>query len=214
MRRRSRTGLRVVALLALLEAGCSERAGSRDGRESAAAAEALDGAYCIRDVQVDPFTYHFDSPRWVLDAAEGEGPRVLGVTIAGLAVPLVSTTVSLHPKESDISRAVGYSLGEFYWVQASAAFSVDVNDFQRLEAYLDYARSTWMVREAGCGAVLGAGVSFKPIGVYFVVRDAASVAIDGSSVPGLLPGCAGGPCGYAPPDQAGLDAGAGDGGGG
>ena len=60
------------------------------------------------------------------------------------------------------------------------------------------ALSAWVVREAGCGAVLGSGISFKPIGVYFAARDTESVAVPGSSVIGFLPDGAGGPGGYAP----------------
>jgi hypothetical protein len=210
----------VAGLLVVSNAGCSRQPGGPDGPdeiEPGTAGEALAGACCITDVQTDPRTYHFDSPRWVLDAAEGVGPRVLGVTIAGLASPLVSTTVSRHPSGAAVSSAVGYSLTDFYFIQASGAHTLGSGYRRRLEAYVSYARSTWVVREAGCGAVLGAGVSFKPIGVYFQVRDAASLAIDGTSVIGVFPDCSGGQCGYAPepvPDAPppAEDAGTGDGG--
>jgi hypothetical protein len=121
----------------------------------------------------------------------------------------VSTTVTQHPKESDLSAALNYNVADLYYLQASSAYTVTNGSYARLEAYINYARSAWVVREAGCGAVLGTGVSFKPIGVYFAVRNTASVAISGASVIGLLPDANGGPGGYQPyPDPS--DAGTGD----
>jgi hypothetical protein len=67
-----------------------------------------------------------------------------------------------------------------------------------------------VIQEAGCGAALGAGVSFKPIGVYFAVRGSASMPIDGSSVIGFLPDCTGAQCGWVPDPPP--DGGTGDGG--
>lgn len=186
-----------LGLLVVSAASCSGRPEETEGSAPGEAAEALAGAYCITDVQTDPRTYHFDSPRWVLQAAEGIGPRVLTVTVAGYAAPLLTTTLSRHPKASDLSTAVGYSLGEFYYLQASGAYTVAKGSDKRLEAYVNYARSVWVVREAGCGAVLGTGTSFKPIGIYFAARDTASVAIPGSSVISFVPGCTGGACGVA-----------------
>jgi hypothetical protein len=110
----------------------------------------------------------------------------------------VSTTVTQHPKESDLSAALNYNVADLYYLQASAAYTVADGSYARVEAYINYARSAWVVREAGCGAVLGTGVSFKPIGVYFAARDTGSVAIPGTSVIGLLPGANGGPVGYDP----------------
>ena len=139
---------------------------------------------------------------------------MLVITIAGYAAPIVNTTVTRRPKESDISTAVGYSLGKFYYLQASAAYTVEEWSYRRLEAYINYARSAWVIREAGCGAVLGTGVSLKPIGVYFAVRKAGSVAVPGNSVIGFLPGGAGGPGGYLPypglANEGRGDAGSGD----
>jgi hypothetical protein len=202
-------GLGTLLFIALL-AGCSRQP---DEGDPGSATEALAGAYCITDVVIDPITYHFDSPRWLLDSSEGAGPRVLGVIIAGLAQPLVSTNMSEHPHGSDISRAVGYNLGQYYFVQASALRTVNDGAYERLEAYTNYARSAWVIRDAACGAVLGAGVSFKPIGIHFEVRKAGNVPIDGVNVFGVFPDCAGGQCGYAPPppDDAPKGMGAGDG---
>ena len=194
--------LTITGLLAVSTASCSRRSRRLERPDGSAPREAVDalaGAYCITDVQTDARTYHFDSPRWVLQAAEGLGPRVLAITIAGYAAPLVSTTVSQPPpKDAELSTAVGYSLGEFYYVQASVADTVDNGVYERLEAYINYTRSAWVVREAGCGAILGTGISFKPIGVYFAVRDTGSVAVPGTSVIGFLPDGTGGPGGYAP----------------
>lgn len=200
----------VAGLLAVSAASCSRRLGDPEGSAPGEAAEALAATCCITDVQADPITYHFDSPRWVLDAAEGLGPRVLALTVAGFAAPLVTTTVASHPKDTDVSTAVGYSVDDFYYLQASAAYNVDSGRYKRLEAYVDYARAAWVIRDAGCGAVLGSGVSFKPIGVYFAAHETASVAIPATSVIGVLPDGAGGPCGYAPdPDPPSSDAGTG-----
>jgi hypothetical protein len=189
----------VAGLLAVSAASCSRRLEGPDGSAPGEAVEALAGTYCITDVVADGRTYHFDSPRWVLDAAEGLGPRVLALTIAGYASPLVTTTVGPLPQAGTVSAAVGYSLSEFYYVQASAAVTLDDGSYKRLEAYVNYARSAWVVREAGCGAVLGTGVSFKPVGVYFASRDTGSVALPGPSVIGVLPNGIGGPLGYPPP---------------
>ncbi len=191
--------LAVAGLFAVSAASCSRRLEDPDRSAPTEAVDALAGAYCITDVQTDPRTYHFDSPRWVLQAAEGVGPRVLAITVAGFVAPLVSTTVAQPPpKSAELSAAVGYSLNEFYYVQASVAYTVNAGSYKRLEAYINYARSAWVVREAGCGAVLGSGISFKPIGVYFAARDAGSVAVPGASVIGFLPDGTGGPGGYAP----------------
>jgi len=200
--------LAIAGLFGLSAASCSRRLEGPDESSPGEAVDALAGAYCITDVQVDPRTYHFDSPRWVLQAAEGVGPRILAVTIAGYAAPLVSTTLAQpRPREAELSAAVGYSLGEYYYLQSSAADTIDSGQYKRLEAYVNYARSAWVIREAGCGAVLGTGISFKPIGVYFAARDAGSVAVPDTSVMGFLPDGAGGPVGYAPgPDLASLQA--------
>ena len=189
-----RTGAAV--LLAAGATSCSGRLPSANPSAVGEAVDALAGAYCITDVQADGDTVHLDSPRWRLEAAEGTGPRVLALTVAGYAAPLVNTAVTPIPKVGDVSAAVGYGVGEFYYLQASAALNVDDGNYRRLEAYINYARSTWVVRDVGCGAVLGAGTSFKPIGVYFVSHDAASAAIPGSSLVSFVPGCSGGPCGY------------------
>jgi hypothetical protein len=212
----------VAWLLALSCASCSRRPVGAEEGVPGEASEALSSTYVITDVQSDGNTYHFDSPRFVLEASEGAGPRVLAVTVAGYVAPLVSTTLSQHPKGSDISAAVGYSLAEAFYLQASAAYTVERWDYKRLEAYINYARTAWVVRDAACGAVLGTGMSFKPIGVYFAVRDTANAAIPGTSVINCVPGCTGGPCGYAldpttglpeaSDADAGVDAGAGDGG--
>ncbi len=195
----SRRWLAIAGLFAVSVASCSRRLEGPDGSAPGEAVDALAGAYCITDVQTDPRTYHFDSPRWVLQAAEGVGPRVLAITIAGFAAPLVSTTVAQPPpKAAELSAAVGYSLNDFYYVQASVAYTVDTGSYKRLEAYINYARSAWVVQEAGGGAVVGSGISFKPIGVYFAARDTESVALPGTSVIGFLPDGTGGPCGVAP----------------
>jgi hypothetical protein len=203
----------VATLLAVASTGCSERLRTEDGVTGEAVA-ALAGACCITDVQTDALTYHFDSPRFVLSAAEGIGPRVLALTVAGFVGPLVSTHVAEHPTKAEISAAVGYDLGELYYLQASAALTVDPNGSKRLESFINYARSLWVVRDAACGAVLGTGMSFKPIGVYFAARDIASTAIPGNSIVNALPDGTGGPCGYPlGPDPASMqasDAGAGD----
>jgi hypothetical protein len=191
--------LRRIVALALTAASCSRRleAPVVDGANSEAV-DALVGAYCISDVQTDDLTYHFDSPRFVLQAAEGLGPRVLALTVAGFAAPLISTTVSARPNEADVSAAVGYSIGEYHYVQASAAYSVDQDSYKRLEAYINYARSAWIIRDASCGAVVGTGESFKPIGIYFAFRDTPSAAIPVSSVVNVLPVCTPAPCAIAP----------------
>ena len=206
----------VAAVLAVSAASCSGRLEAPENGAPGEAAEALAGAYCITDVLADPVTYHVDSPRWVLQAAEGLGPRTIALTVAGFAAPLVNSTVT-SPKESDVSTAVGYSMAEYYYLQDSGAVTVDTGDYRRLEAYVNYARSAFVIREAGCGAVLGTGVSFKPVGIFFATRDTGSVAIPGSSVVGLLPDGAGGPGGFLPTpatppaSAAGAgDAGAGD----
>jgi len=109
-----------AGLFAVSTVSCSRRLEDPDRSAPVEAVEALAGAYCITDVQTDPRTYHFDSPRWVLQAAEGIGPRVLAITIAGYAAPVINTTVSQpFPKGDELSAAVGYSLNDFYYVQAS-----------------------------------------------------------------------------------------------
>jgi hypothetical protein len=199
----------LAAFLAVWQGGCSRQP------DSASAGEALSGTYCLNDVQIDPLTYHFAGPRWLLQAAEGQGPRTLTVTVAGLAAPLVSTNTTVHPSGEDIQSTVGYSMTDFYFIQATALHTVDTGSFKRVEAYTNYQRTAWVIRDAACNTILGQGFSFKPIGVYFQVVNAFDLPVSGVSLVGGGPGCGGDGCDAPVPDDKSSpsdDAGDGDGG--
>jgi hypothetical protein len=140
----------------------------------------------ITNVLVDPVLYHWEDPDHLLEAAEGFGPRTVGLDVAVSVSPTVTVVITRTPSsgtsgggaggsdsagemlkllgDATLSTSLGYSESQVFTLDASSSVLVGVNEYARLEAYTDFQRSTWNVVGPGC---LGAGVSYKPVGVYF-----------------------------------------------
>lgn len=169
--------------------------------------------YCIRNVQGQLGTVHFQGPRWLLSSAQGRGPLELDVRVLQRIQPVYSTTGTFKLDQGALARAVGYSMAIRYEVIGGARFDVMPNIFQRVEAYTAYQPTRWEVRDAACHAVLGFGTSYKPIGVYFrVVRTSGDLLPDYGVHPvaPMNPDTTGGGLLGPPAGGAGRDAGAKD----
>jgi hypothetical protein len=88
-----------------------------------------------------------------------------------------------------------------------------------VEAYPDFQRTVFEIRDASCGALLGIGAAYRPIGVYFRAVYAEEVALADLGVHVCVAAVSGPPPPLPPPPgdagsakvDAGRDAG-GDGG--
>ncbi|MFT3776472.1 MAG: hypothetical protein QM820_64855 [Minicystis sp.] len=191
------------ALFALSFGGCASPTGEDAsigsiapvGDEDLGVAQQPDGsAICILDVHTDSGTFHFEGPNWILDAAEGLGPRTLSLNVAVFVQPQVATSTNFKPDPNVISAAVGYSVATRYQVAAGDSVSLLQGQFRRLEAYTAFQRTIWEIRDGTCLNRLGVGVTYKPIGIYFKTVDAHDVAISDLGVyvfnaPCVGPGC-------------------------
>jgi hypothetical protein len=183
-----------------------------DPRESAGAVSQAQAAYCVLDAHTDVGTVHFQGPDWLLASSEATGPLELNVRVQQYVQPALSTTVEVNLDPAAISKAVGYSLAERFEIQGGARRALQSGVRQRLEAYAAYQRTVWEIRDADCVVPLGMGASFKPIGVYFRVVDAAGITLPDlgfyTVTSGESPGSVshGSPVAPAPPVQAGLGA--------
>ena len=169
-----------AALLATAACSADRRgdpAGAMPREDPASTEEAATVVYCVINAHTDPGTVHFQGPDWLLSASEGRGPQQLNVRIDEYLQPVVSTSGSFKLDPSALSTSVGYSMGARYQLQASGGVTVSSGAFRRLEAYTAFQRTIWEVRDASCTTVLGRGASFKPIGVFFQVVSASSVAL-------------------------------------
>ena len=170
--------------------------GCTSGAESLGVAEqAASITHCLLDVHTDTGTFHFEGPDWLIGSVEGRGPQSLNLRIGEYVQPAVSTSTTDKPTASEISSAVGYSLTRRYEVLGASTATVDAGRFQRLEAYADYQRTIWEIRDAACATTLGAGASYKPVGIYFKVVDAGDTrlpevgvyVVDPTGVPDPVP---------------------------
>jgi hypothetical protein len=182
-----------VAILATaLVGGCE---GNRPSGGGPVLGETADGiGYCISNVRVDANTIHFFGHRWLIGIAEGAGPRNLSLEITEAVAPEVSvqTETGLEVDPGDISEAVGYSVATSFEVAASSTIEVAEDEFRRLEAYTSYQRALWEIHDAACGARIGVGASYKPVGVYFQTVEGASFLLPDPGVhvvDCLIPGC-------------------------
>jgi hypothetical protein len=176
---------RLTAALGVVVAACSDA--PPDGGLGAAG-DPLVGAYCVSDVRASPGTVHFTGLHWLLNSAEAAGPIVLTVTIGTFVQPAMATTVTGVEPE-DVSRAVGYSMSARRDLLAFSAQTLARGESSRLEAYTAFEESFWEVRDAQCAAVLGAGASFNPSGVFFQTVDAYHLGLPDTGLFSLVPGC-------------------------
>jgi hypothetical protein len=190
----ARAWIRACAVMGVV-LGCGCEGPASTTRDTVAeASEALVGTFCIFNAQIAPGSFHFDGPNWLLDSAEGLGPQSLAIAIASFVQPEISTTTTDKPSAEDVSEAVGYSVTTRFQVQASSSINVDAMHFQRLEAYTSFQQTYFEIRDAACRAYVGSGSAYKPIGVYFQIRNAIDVALPDVGIytlppplPGLLP---------------------------
>jgi hypothetical protein len=155
--------LRWPLLLAVLSA-CAP--GHSGGEPVRASEQALAPGFWIGNVVFDPATYHFDNPANLLMAAEGAGPRTLNVAVSTAMSPQIEFTGTHTPSHSDISKALGYDVSQTFQLTADSSVLVPVDSYARVAAYPSFQKATWTI--FGLGTVpMGAGSTYKPIGVYF-----------------------------------------------
>jgi hypothetical protein len=199
----------VVTALAAI-AACAEDRPTGAPVELGAAADSLTVDYCLLDVHTDDGTIHFEGPDWLLASVEGAGPLNLDLRELDFLIPTVTTTGNDKPKASTVSAAVGFSVQDRYGVNDYTRLAVASGTFQRVEAYADFQRTVFEVHDASCGAFLGTGAAYRPIGVYFRAVYAEDVALPDFGVHVYVPvddGPPPVPAGTQPGD-AGADAGA------
>jgi hypothetical protein len=134
-------------------------------------------AYCILNAHTDNGTVHFEGPKWLLASSEGASPLLIELRVLKFILPAMSTTGNYKPDPSAVSTAVGYSMTERYGVEDFTRVTIATARFQRVEAYPAFQRTIWEIRDADCNVPLGAGASYKPIGVYFKVVTTTDVAL-------------------------------------
>lgn len=167
-----------LCLLTLLAAmtGCDVATTARPD-DIAVAADPSTAPYCVLNAQTDAGTFHFEGTAWLLASVEGAGPIILDLTVNTYLIPVMSTSTTVTPPSSTISNAVGYSLTAECAVISFSRATVNQGYFQRVEAYPEFQRTVFEIRDASCGALLGTGASYKPIGVYFKVVDTVDIAL-------------------------------------
>lgn len=167
-------------------AACSPGPAAGPEEETGAGSQAQ-ATYCLINAHTDVGTVHFQGPDWLLSSSQARAPLEIDLRIESYVQPAVSTTTDIKLDPDTISKAVGYRMAERYRVMGGARFTPSMTiGSERLEAYTAYQRTVWEIRDASCAVPLGMGASFKPIGVYFRVTFAASIALPeiGVVVPG------------------------------
>jgi uncharacterized membrane protein YgcG len=113
---------------------------------------------------------------------------VLGLSIQTSVASSSSTSTTHSPTDSEISTAVGYDVTEATSLQASTTVLVPFGGFKRVEAYPTYKKSVWDILDTNCTGpnvlTVGAGVSFKAVGVFFKVCAAFDCSLGGGMVGG------------------------------
>ena len=185
----SRT-LLLATLLIAASSACSDA--RREVEASDPDLGTVQQAYCfnhsIINVVVAPGTYHWEDPGHLLSAVEGFGPQGLGLSVATSVASASTSSSSYTPTDSEISTAVGYDASESTSLQASTTVLVPFGGYKRVEAYATFRKSIWDVLDTSCNGPdvlnVGAGVSFKAVGVYFKVCAAFDCTLGGGVVGG------------------------------
>ena len=184
----------VVAALAFFANACSDSHGEagtnavdlEDPRDLGVTQDAYCTGHAIVNVVIAPGTYHWEDPLHLLNSAEGFGPRTLSIAIADSISPSFSESSTYTPTDSEISTSVGYDLTATFSIDAATSVLVPFGGYARVEAYATFQMTTWNIVGTNCfGAVdVGAGVSFRPVGVYFKTCQAYDCALGGGVVGG------------------------------
>src|SRR5262249_28922249 len=77
---------------------------------------------------------------------------------------------------------------------ASSQAKLDEGKFMRLEAYTAFQKTTWEIRDASCNVYLGSGITYKPIGIYFELRNIVDVGLPDVGIYTAASSCPGGIC--------------------
>ena len=179
---------RGVALVGGSIAACAPDRSAGPAEPVGVASQEQAPAYCVFNAHTDVGTVHFQGPDWLLTSSEGRGPLELDVRVEQYVQPSVSTSVDVKLNPSTLSKAVGYNMAERYLLQGAARQSLMGPELKRLEAYTAYQRTVWEIRDASCAVPLGAGASFRPIGLYFRVVLAADITLPQVGVHLVTPG--------------------------
>jgi hypothetical protein len=103
-------------------------------------------------------------------------------------MPTWTSTVT-GVKPTTVSGAVGYSLTARHDVLAVCSVTVKASESLRQEAYASFDETLWDVVDATSGALVGAGSSFDPSGVFFQTVTAYHAALADMGLFMLVPGC-------------------------
>jgi hypothetical protein len=171
--------------------------------------DALCSGTIVGNVVIQPGTFHWEDPLHLITSAEGCGPQSLSVSVSTSVSPAVSVTSVHTPTESEISTALGYSVTETVSLTAGSTMLVPTAAYGWLEAYPTFQKSAWDVIGVNCYGpgntpipqmVVGTGVAYKPVGVFFkAIRALDCAAVGGVIGPGPFPvvlptgGAGGGP---------------------
>ena len=199
--------LRISAFLPLWLVACSP------GEHPGEAAQALTPALTIGNVRIDPTTIHFNDPSTLLASAEGCGPRTLDISVSNSVAPQVSFTATYTPTDSDVSKALGYSVTQAISLGADSTVLVPINAYARCDAYPTFQRATFQIfSQSWFGPmVVGTGSVLKPVGVYFETCGVLGTdpcgmgCVNGRPIAGGAPGAAAGSGGGANAGGAGGD---------
>jgi len=180
--------------------------GSLPDGESGTAAEPLVAAYAIAGVRRAPGTVHFTGLPRILNSTEATGPMVITTHVGTFVLPAMTTTVT-GVDAGAVSHAVGYNLSERRDLLALSTATVTALESSRVEAYASFEETFWEVRDASSGALLGAGASFNPSGVFFRTVMAYHVPLPDMGLFAFVPGCEDLACALPPRPGGEVDAG-------
>lgn len=180
----------LAATLAAVTAGCTDS--RREAETNAPPVGSVQQPFCLThtlvNVGVAPGTYHWEDPAHVLNSAEGFGPQSLGLAVSSSAETVSSSSTSYTPTDSQVSTAVGYDVHVATAINASTNVPVPFGGYKRVEAFASYKKSVWDNLDSNCDGpdvlTVGAGYSFKPVGVYFKVCSAYDCSLGGGQVGG------------------------------
>jgi hypothetical protein len=175
----------VYLAAALGIAACS---GSRLDGALGTAEDPQVGVYSIAGVHASPGTVHFTGLPWLLNSTEATGPMVITTHVGIFVMPTWTSTVT-GVKPATISGAVGYSVTARHDLLAVCSVTVGASESTRQEAYASFDQTLWDVVDAASGAVLGAGASYNPSGVFFQTVTAYHAALADMGLFMLVPGC-------------------------
>ena len=180
----------LAATPASVTAACTDS--RREAETNAPPVGSVQQPFCLThtlvNVGVAPGTYHWEDPAHVLNSAEGFGPQSLGLAVSSSVGTVSSSSTSYTPTDSQVSTAVGYDVQLSSTIAASTNIPVPFGGYKRVEAFASYKKSVWDNLDTNCDGpdvlTVGAGYSFKPVGVYFKVCAAYDCSLGGGPIGG------------------------------